>query len=329
MANNAVSTPPLDAGPAVLADWLELTAFFDPKTRARLDDIDDSFKIQDQEAANDDGEADAIKEDRRAQIEAEITERAEHLADAYPFTLSADGEELSLKPRQELGNAAFYMLCLIFSHATRSPILERAPSARALAQARRRHFQILSTLAVAGHIGGPALSFGWPRKSGETIVQAIQRACLLSGVGTARNPPGPVASKFAKDGGIDVIAWRPGINQAPPPAEMCFGQAASGHGWQDKNALDVIPDFYESFYLDRPQTNRVGVTIIPFRLQPQDHIVYGHRHGHILDRLRTPRAALEGLRLASELGVVVDDADDVGLLGRWVLSYRSEVRHAA
>ncbi|WP_343520799.1 hypothetical protein [Sphingomonas sp.] len=329
MADNAVNTPPLDAGPAVLADWLELAAFFDARARARLDDIDNAFKIQDQEAANDDGEADAAKEDRRARIEGEIAERTEHLGEAYPFVLSADGEELALKPRNQLGTAAFYLLCLIFSHATKSAILERTPSARALAQARRRHFQILSTLAVAGHVGGPALSFGWPRKSGQTIVQAIERACLLSGVGTARNPPGPVASKYAKDGGIDVIAWRPAVNLAPPPAEMCFGQAASGHGWREKNAPDEIPDFYESFYLNRPPTNTVGVTIIPFRLQPDDHATYGYRHGHILDRLRTPRAAVEGLRLARQYGVIVDDADDVGLLGRWILGYRSQVRHAA
>lgn len=328
MAKHAVSPPPLDADADVLADWLELTAFFDRKARSRLDDIDDAFKIQDQEAANDDGEADAIQEERRAKIEAEITERSQRLESAYPFVLSEDGEEIALKPRRDLGSAAFYLICLIFSHATRSPILEVPPTSRALALARRRHFQILSTLAVAGHVGGPALSFGWPRKSGETIVEAIERACLLSGAGTARKPPGPVASRFAKDGGIDVIAWRPAINQFPPPAEMCFGQAASGHGWRDKNALDVIPDFYESYYQDRPQTNKVGVTVVPFRLQAADHVVYGHRHGHILDRLRTPRAALEGLRLARQ-GVVVDDVEDVGLLGRWVLGYRSQVRHAA
>jgi len=329
VAVNAVNTPPLDAGTAVLADWLELTAFFDIRTRARMDDIDNAFAIQDQEAANDDGEADAAREDRRARIEAEIAERTARLADTYPFELSSDGEELLLKPRQQLSNAAFYLLCLIFSHATKSAILEKTPSARALALARRRHFQILSTLAVAGHIGGPALSFGWPRKGGETIVQAIERACLLSGAGTVRNPPGPVASKFAKDGGIDVIAWRPAVNDAPPPAEMCFGQAASGHGWRDKNAPDEIPDFYESFYLDRPPTNTVGVTIIPFRLQPDDHATYGYRHGHILDRLRTPRAALEGLQLARRYGVIVDDVEDVGILGRWILNYRSQVRHAA
>ena len=201
-----LNAPPLDADFALLADWLELAAFHSVHRRARLDEIDGAFKILDQEQSSDTGTEDAAREERRALIEQEINSRQNQLESAYPYELSQDGEQLELVSTR--GPTSFYLACLVFSHATRSPILLIPPGARLLARGRRKEFQILATLAVAGHLEGPALSFGWPRSNGTTIVQAIIRACALSGVGTARNPPGPVASKFAKDGGMDVIGWR-------------------------------------------------------------------------------------------------------------------------
>lgn len=322
----ALTAPPLDADFAILVDWLELTAFFSPQRRARLDEIDGAFKILDQEQASDTGAEDALREERREKIEQEINARTDQIGEAYPFALSDDGEELQLDG--ERGPSSFYLTCLIFSHATKSPVLIVPPHKRLLARGRRREFQILSTLAVAGHLDGPALSFGWPRACGSTILQAIGRACQLSGVGTARLAPGPVASKFAKDGGMDVIGWRPGVNGLPPPAEMCFGQAASGHGWRDKDAPSQLEDFYEAYYSYRPNSQATGVTIVPFRLTETDYQMYNRRHGFILDRMRTPRAAARGLELHKN-GVQVDEASRAGTLAVWLGRYRSQIRKAA
>lgn len=324
----AVAAPPLDADDAILADWLELTAFHDAQSRARFDVIDNVFKIQDEENASDTGDADALRETRRARIETEIALRGDRLADAYPFTLSEDGEELTIKIKGQRRLSSFYLFCLVFSHASRSPILLQPPASRLLARGRRREFQILATLAVAGYIDGPSLSFGWPRASGTTILQAVARACALSGVGTPRAVPGPVASKYAKDGGMDVIAWRPAIDGFPPPAEFCFGQAASGHGWRTKNAPDEVEDFYRSYYFDRPNCQTTGVTVVPHRLTTADHDVHGHRHGHILDRLRTPRAAIKGYDLAAA-GVTVDEVPATAAIAVWLGRYRSQVSKAA
>jgi hypothetical protein len=321
-----MNAPPLDADPATLTDWLELRAFHSPHWRARLDEIDSVLKMLDEEQASDTGEDDAAREERRALIEGEVNARQDQLENAYPFELSDDGEQLELVRTR--GPTSFYLTCLVFSHATKSPILAVPPNARLLARGRRREFQILSTMAVAGHLSGPALSFGWPRASGATIVQAIRRACQLSGVGTERDPPGPVASKFAKDGGMDVIGWRPAVNGMPPPSELCFGQAASGHKWREKDAPGVLEDFYESYYLDRPQTQATGVTIVPFRLADEDYIMHNRRHGHILDRMRAPRAAAQGLQLHSE-GVTVDEADRASSLAIWLGRYRSQAKRAA
>ena len=321
-----LSSPPLDADASTLVDWLELTAFHDANKRARLDEIDGAFRVQDQEQASDTASEDALREGRRNLIEEEVNTRIDQLGDSYPFQLTEDGEQLDLIWNR--GPASFYLTCLVFSHATRSPILLTPPSSRLLARGRRREFQILSTLAVAGHLEGPSLSFGWPRSSGATIVEAIRRSCELSGVGAERDPPGPVASKFAKDGGMDVIGWRPAVNGNPPPAEICFGQAASGHKWREKDAPSVLEDFYESFYLDRPQAQSTGVTIVPFRLTVADYQMHNRRHGFILDRLRTPRAAARGLELHKN-GVQVDEASRAGALAIWLGRYRSQVKRAA
>jgi hypothetical protein len=124
---------------------------------------------------------------------------------------------------------------------------------------------------------------------------------------------------------MDVIGWRPGVNGQPPPQEMCFGQAASGHGWRDKDAPSVLEDFYESFYLDRPHCQSTGVTIVPFVLTREDYLMHNRRHGHILDRMRTPRAAARGLAL-HESGVPVDEAPRAALLALWLGRYRSQAR---
>ncbi|WP_156482943.1 hypothetical protein [Sphingopyxis granuli] len=328
MAITAVAPPALDADSFILVDWLELTAFFDEKGRARLDEIDNTTEIQKEDHAEDNGTADAEKDERRETIENEINSRVASLGDAYPFVLSEDGEELRLKPRGERRGLGFYLTCLVISHFTKSPILSNPPSGDEAAKVRKRQFQTLATLAVAGHVQGPAVSFGWPRASGETITEAVGRCCEGSGTGTPRVPPGPEAAKKAKDGGMDVIAWRHADNGLPPPAMMYFGQAASGHNWSGKSANDELDQFLGGYFLDRPACSMVGLTVVPFRLSEDDHKLYGKRHGHILDRLRTPKAAMKGIELATVNGVHVDEVDRAHSLLSWLVRYRNEQRAA-
>lgn len=326
---DAVAPPPLDADPVLLADWLELVAFLDSRNVARLDEIDNVLTIQEQEPAVDDAAEDAAHDARREMIENEIAARSNELAEAYPFELSADGEELIFKERGRRRGACFYLACLIISHFTKSPILSKPPSDDEMAIVRKRQFQTMATLAIAGHASGPALSFGWPRPNGEKITEAVQRCCDLSGTGTPRIPPGPEASERAKDGGMDVIAWSPAINSQPPPGVMFFGQAASGHRWAGKSSKDELETFLEGYFLDRPACAAACVTVIPHRLSPRDHAQFGRRHGHILDRTRTPRAALEGYRLATEAGHAIDEVDAISRLNGWLLRYRRELTAAA
>jgi hypothetical protein len=325
MTTAAVGAPPLNADAVTLADWLELVAFFDLDGTARLDSIDGALKILEEDNEEDTGEADAKKDERRGSIEEEIEIRSCSLEDAYPYVLSEDGEELRLKSRGNRTGAAFYLSCLVISHFSHSPILERPPANQA--DVRKAQFQILSTLAVAGNLVGSAISFGWPRASGETIKEALTRFTEAAGTGLVRDPPGPEASKYAKDGGMDVIAWRPAVNNVPPPAMLVYGQAASGRNWSAKSAMDEIDQFHQGYFTDDPAVAAVGVTVVPFRLSKEDHAQWGRRHGHILDRLRTPKAALEAIAL-SEAGHSIDEVDRVRRLNLWLLRYRKEVRAA-
>lgn len=327
-STDAVNAPPLDADPALLVDWLELVAFFSRSGVARMDEIDNSITIQEQEHASDNATADAERDERRSGIEEEVNARTQALGEAYPFYLSDDGEELIFKARGERRGAGFYLSCLIISHFTRSRILATPPTDDAAANVRKRQFQTLATLAVSGHIDGPAISFGWPRATGESITDAITRCCELSGTGSPKIPPGPEASKFSKDGGMDVIAWKPAVDGNPPPAVICFGQAASGHGWRSKSAADELSQFYRGYFAEEPACSPVSVTVVPFRLQQDDHDMHARRHGHLLDRLRTPKAALKGLRLACEDGVLVDEVNRVWGVNSWVMRYRRSLQAA-
>ena len=317
-----VAPPPLDADPVIQVDWLEFAAFFNRRGIARLDRLDNAMAVQEEESLSNDADADAIIDDRRALIEDEVENRIKALGDVYPFSMSNDGEELRIKPPAERRGGVFYLICLVISHFTRSPILRFIPSNDEISKVRKRQFQALATYAVAGLVNGPSISMGWPRPDKESILDVLDRMKELGSSGTPRTELGLEASPYAKDGGMDVIAWSFGINDRPPPASMWFGQVASGHNWTGKSAQGEILAFLWSYYDERPQTNTNAVTIIPHRLSDDEHLRHSARHGHILDRLRTPKAAERGYTMAKIGGVHVDGIEHVSSISRWVYDYR-------
>jgi hypothetical protein len=319
-----VAVPPLDAKPEIHVDWLELVAFFSRRGVARLDRLDGAISIQEEDHMADNAEADAIADDRRNLIEEEIQQRSDALGGVYPFMLSDDGEELVMKPASDRRGGVFYLLCLIVAHFAYSPILLALPKPDDIARVRKEQFQVLATLAVAGMVLGPTISMGWPRATAETILEVLTRITNMGASGIPRAAPGSEASRAAKDGGMDVIAWQVAINNRPPPITMFFGQVASGHNWSGKSAVAEIDSFIASYYVERPATNYSAVTIIPHRLLDGEHYHHGKRHGHILDRLRTPRSALQGYDLATKQGVHVDGVLSAVMISKWVYNYRRE-----
>lgn len=312
--------PATNASADEKADWLEMRAFFDEFHRARLDEIIGALHIQIEENEDDIGERDLEIENARQEIEAELAERERGLGEAYPFVLSRNGEVLEFKDRRHRRGGKFYLFCLILSHVTGSRILEILPHDTAIRIARNRYFQCLATLAMAGHLRGPAIWMGWPRETDETILDVVGRACALAQTGARREHAAPTASTYNKDSGIDVLGWVTEQDR-PPPTNFAFGQTASGQNWKDKSARNDSESLLRNYFLHDPNCQLSHYTIIPHRLSETEIQQNHYRHGAIFDRTRAPLKAWQGLVLWRS-GVHVDSPEISRLIWRWLRSYR-------
>ncbi len=311
-----VDPPTLTLGVDDLADWLELSALFSDFGVSRLDALQGSLEELEETAEDDIGERDRSKEALAEVIENEIEMRSKLLGAAYPFRLSTSGEELELIEDWREPRYAFYLICLVTTHVTGSPILRTPPTGDLLKELRNRIFQIVATHGLAGLSIGPAFSVGWPRHSGETIVQLLTRAAAAGGGFTVRIPPGKYVSPNEKDGGVDVIAWTD--EGTSPPTVFYFGQTASGKNWPGKPVTDHARVFSSAYMQDHMTGNRSYVTLIPYRVL--DEAFWHSQHYHhmaILDRLRLPRRAAQGAELAAS-GIPVDDSENVNELMTWI-----------
>jgi hypothetical protein len=323
VTTDALKAPLLTATFDELVDWLEFSSFFSNDKTARVDELFRHFEMQYEAQGSDIAELDSAKDQFYDAIENEYIFRRDALGEAYPFELLNYGEEFGLKPKDQRKGASLYLLCLILSHVTNSSVLAKPPSDATVRDVRKKHWQVFSTLALAGHAVGPAISIGWPRAIKGSIISVVQRACNLSETGKARSAPASTASAGAKDGGVDVLAWSPAADR-PPPVRFIFGQAASGHNWRGKPAKPDAESFLKNYYDEWPNCNTEYVTICPFRVT-EDHLHQNSgSHGHILDRTRGPRRALEGMNLA-RTGTHVEEMDRINRLNLWVSRYRNSM----
>jgi hypothetical protein len=181
MTTKAIDPPNLQLNTAQLVDWLELSALFSEYGVVRMDALVGALKQLAEEQEEDIAEADKLVEKFIEDIENEFELRVDHLKGTYPFKLDSDAEEMQLVPDWEDQKYSFYLVCLVTSHVTASPILKTPPEGSLLIRLRNEIFQILATLAMAGFARGPAITVGWPRKSGETVLKRM--AVLTSWVG--------------------------------------------------------------------------------------------------------------------------------------------------
>ncbi len=311
-----IDAPTLGLKADDLVDWLELVALFDEFQVARLDTLIGALAEQEETAEDDIGERDKQREQLVEALENEVEKRRQALGVTYPFELSEAGDELTITGEWREIQFTFYLICLIAAHATGSAILRMPPADDMLTTLRNQVFQIVATLGVAGLSGGPAFSVGWPRQRGERIIALLARAVAAGGSFTVRDPPSPYIPPREKDGGIDVIAWTPGPQ--PPPTVFYFGQTASGKNWTDKPVSEHARVFQGAYMQDHMTGNLSHVTMIPYRVLNELDWHHLHQfHRAILDRLRLPLRAWEGLQLGLA-GVVVDGADRVDELRAWL-----------
>ena len=315
-----IVTPTLESKPAILADWLELIAYFNEFNVASLDALWSAIAQQHDEHESDFGELDRIVDQFNDDIENEIRERLNSCGKAYPFFLSDDGEELIFNGESDPIDSVPYLVCLFATHIGSDSLFDQELTDDTKSRLRNRVFQVICTLAMAGHEEGSAVSVGWPRANQETILNALRRASSWGAGFVARDKPGMHASPHGKDGGIDIIAWRK--VDRPPPTSFAYAQVASGKNWQEKPVGTYIQTF-ESAYMDNPpHTQRTCYTLIPFRID--DTIIWQNehlRHGAIFDRTRLPIFSNQGYALAQK-GVEMDEFSNFQQTVDWVQTFQ-------
>lgn len=273
---------PLDIGDpqAKLADWFELSALLSPGSETSISEIrsmlSDSLSEDSTEPDPDQDEVDLdnqisndwqLNDDRIENeislLQTEINQRVIDLGNEYPFSVNNTGDTLSVKKKINFGGYV-YLYCLIVSHSNKEGVLndEIRPN---LSNEDRNIFQICATIAAAGEVSGPAISFGWPRPDSSTAHQKLlnTHAHFPTQAVKIRQNLLPGTPSHIKDDGIDVICWKQGSLDKNVALQYYLGQAATGLNWTQKSVNTEIPSFLNTWYDVRPHDVK-GCMFIPF-----------------------------------------------------------------
>src|SRR5260370_29435194 len=98
-----LAVPEIGAAPALLADWLELTAFLARERKALLNELRSNQDLQWDRPVEDVSEEDEILEDTASIAAGEIERRGSVLDGAYPFRMTADGRYIVMDDDPDCG----------------------------------------------------------------------------------------------------------------------------------------------------------------------------------------------------------------------------------
>jgi hypothetical protein len=249
-----------------VADWLELKAIASPDGRVGFSKLLSASELSEDEQSGDIGDEDAEEDRLVLDAQEEIIRRRESVGDGYPFRIEENGQAMRLvQPISQVG--AIYLFCLFLSHAFDRTIVPRKLAPRVTDKSRNL-FQACSTVAAGGWVGGPAVSFGWPRPDGSSYLTALKRVYSLFGDGTPVKRARPSASKAVKDNGIDIIAWRRAADRLPG-TEYMLAQVASGANWVDKSVVTYRVHFHDYWFERKPGSPPTDAMFMPFGLEPE------------------------------------------------------------
>jgi hypothetical protein len=318
-----LSIPEFDAGPRLQADWLELAAFLSESGRVLVTELVNQQDLDQDQEPEDFGDLDELLEDIASKVTAEVDRRRHDLGNAYPFELNDDGEVFSLIEEWNVGQA-IYLFCLIMSHAPKSRLVPRdyAPDDDQLIEARDL-FQVCSTLAAAGHTGGPAFSIGSPRIDGTAFLAKLDEIWEVYGDGVPQDEPPPGVPPQHKDEGIDVISYWPERDGKPGHGYL-LGQVASGKDWKRKSVRPDLAAFLRWFKLV-PAAPAHAAIFIPFSVDDEAVGRYTMSHGYVAHRLRLPRHAGRAPSLSDSGISPIERLDEIGRVYAWLDRHRQNV----
>lgn len=326
-----LSIPDASASPWRFADWLELSAIASPRRRATFAELFSGLDIAQDSEPEDNADEDRARDRRREEVQQELAMRLECIAEEYPFRVNESGTYLEfIPPTRRAG--AIYLFCLFLSHVTdRSIVPERlAPE---VDNHVRDLFQVCCTIAAAGHVEGHAACFGWPRPDGSQFLDALKALYTRIGVGTPHDAAPDGSPVYIKDGGIDVIAWKPAVDGLGI-THYFVGQVGSGNDWRKKSVRNDEEVFHDFWFKHKVKGPRPFGTFIPFCIEP-DHPVVGdspvsrlkayvdvlrYNFGTLFYRYRIPELIAKGVRQIED-GNWVDRAAEVDGVVEWVSDY--------
>ncbi len=317
--------------------------------RAQASDVD--------EDADDAGEAeitDRLADDLEERLSEEIALRQQTIGSAYPFELvtAPGGRSQLLMLRDSWSNAMsgelVYIFCLLDS-GIRDGLIKYPASARPIVDAIGNIFQICSCVAVGGYTNAEVVSFGFPRATGTGFLPALQQAWSRYGSYSIHSTIPYGLDDKLKDGGIDIIAWRPFMDRFAATLIM-FVQVASGLNWKDKEVAGDVRSLkgwfangsFDHFLpaicipfplwadLDEPPVDTDGKKVV-FRNGVQSKFIDRERKfGVIFDRGRIAHFAAQAMaaHAAMQLQHPVDGIDRVAEVESWVLDVLSRLAEA-
>lgn len=334
-----LAVPDATAHITKIADWLELTALSSSNGRVGFGTLTAAMGLSAEGQSEDIEEEDLSNEALVLSAQNELTWRLRLIGSDYPFRMDENGQSMQLVTHiSEPGSA--YLLCLFLSHANDRTIIPEKLAPK-ITDKVRDLFQACATVAAGGYVQGTAISFGWPRPDGTTFLQALRRAYKLFGDGTPHRRARPAASKFVKDNGIDVIAWRPSPDELPG-THYLLGQAASGQDWVGKSVKTDSLHFHNYWFSRPPASQHQDAIFIPFCLEPpppgsgvsyedvlKDHVQsLMHKYGVVFYRYRIAKFVADGMRLQRGKGQTIERVQDFPEVLKWVRSYRKRLLNA-
>lgn len=322
-----LQAPPFDASPQLFTDWLELKAASSSATAVWLVDVERAWEASRASEDTDfEGQAQEFEEWVRPVI-ACIERRSRILQHAYPFVLDDEGAALSyvgVLDEEHVGHSV-YLLCLILSSVPESEILDK--TREVIPHSARDRFQACAAWAAAAVIGGCSSAFGWPRPDGSDFLDALCKVyhdAMRDKESTVRDSAPPGASGAEKDGGIDVVAWRPRIDSSAGKVYL-LGQVATGKNWVDKSILEYIFALHANWFSFSPVSTAIPAMFIPYSIEPQhgasmeDQLrMHTSRFGILVYRDVLARYAQEGYEMGQANVAMVDRLDDQAEIARYV-----------
>ncbi len=276
---------------------MELWAITSDRGQASNSDLAGIASPTEDSASSDAIQADADAEALFNDVFGELERRERNAATSYPFELDARGSALRLRRATLTDGQTAYVFCLLVSEYRRAQLLPKSAFTGRTSSVEDL-FQVCSTIAAAGLLGGSAVSFGFPRPDGSGFLTALQRTYEhRMGEGETEKSARPGVSSKTKDGGIDIVAWRQFPDGLPGKLYL-LGQCASGSQYPDKGVRSFLTGFHGDWFTRAPGSPPIEALFVPFVL---DHDLTVRR-----DENRAEARHGLYLSLARDLGVLVD-----------------------